>query len=483
MICLEASTWSYWLVTRSIWILVALIGVVILIYTATVTGTNDDYCTSSLPTAPGAWLEHIYEAYHSWTGRWAAMGIYGLVFPHLEVTSTAYKLFILMSLPIWILSFYLMTQIVYRNMLSIRQKLAVATLLTAIYWSGMPSPGQTWYWATGSVEYQIPFLLTVTGASLLFSRHAFAGPLASKLAISLGVLLLLVFVSGMNELITIYFLGIVMVRIFISVSLKDYVMLTALAVIASVGAIALAFTVSAPGSALRALHYPGGGTLAGFLRGIFGATHESIFAWLVDPKLIAFSLLVLAGPMALVRVPLSPDRMASALPRWAGGWALLPIGAVLCVFLGRVVYAYKLGDQPPARLSNILYAFFIFGLLVSLPAICDKVYAAFPSLHSHRKNLFILASAMLVLSLLSSANLAHGIQDARETVFEWYPSELARLRHIESSVANGNPDVVVEKLPFRPRLYLHSEWSEDPDEWKMECVARYFGANSVRVGR
>src|SRR5215471_14849024 len=103
------------------WLLiVATIAVVALSLALTVFAAPlaDDFCRGGGPTNWSAALEKVSSTYFSWTGRWGAMTVYALTFPHIPMTTAAYPALLALSGPIWFTIFYIGLHILYGKTLS-----------------------------------------------------------------------------------------------------------------------------------------------------------------------------------------------------------------------------------------------------------------------------------------------------------------------------------------------------------------------------
>jgi hypothetical protein len=121
---------------------------------------GDDYCRGRLlplvravpgwHTSPNA-LAYVITSWRLWTGRWLAMAIEPTVLTRVDITSG----YAALIFGVWAALLALIV-VVVRGVLSgacTRRVVAVgALLLWAVFWSGMPGPGDGLFWFTGAVE-------------------------------------------------------------------------------------------------------------------------------------------------------------------------------------------------------------------------------------------------------------------------------------------------------------------------------------------
>ena len=109
----------------------------------------DDFARGYKGRIQGVVPATVYE-YHTWTGRWAASGLSYFLTSSFDLVD-AYPFLLLINPTLLALSVYAVLHAAAIGE-SIRQRLALTACLLALYWAGMPHPGDTFYWLTGGSD-------------------------------------------------------------------------------------------------------------------------------------------------------------------------------------------------------------------------------------------------------------------------------------------------------------------------------------------
>ena len=239
------------------------------------------------------------------------MTVYALTFPHIPMTTAAYPALLALSGPIWFAIFYIGLHILYGKTISAARKALFATVLCAVYWVGMPNPGDTWYWLTGSVEYHVPMLLFALAMLVLTSSWIVTGghgrrAAATVLGTGLGFL-----VTGFNELCGLLLLGTLAVAAFLAF-VRRRPDIAAIYILAGAAvAVGLVITLGAPGNAIRrATDFPNANDPVFAIKSLIVPGLHSPIEWLCDARLLAMSAMLLASRV-----------FVSKQPEWTG-WKL-----------------------------------------------------------------------------------------------------------------------------------------------------------------
>ncbi len=471
-----------------LWVVVAGVLALSLVYTVLAAPVADDFCRAAVSSEPGAWLAYVREQYATWTGRWAAMAIYALAFPRLDFDTPVYALFVGLSLPLWIATFWMAIGILWRDALGGSARLKLATLLAALYWAVMPAPGETWYWATGMVEYQIPCMLAVACLALVASPHVLSGNRRALFVPGVAAVAIAFVVGGLNELVALYLLALLAIGAVLALAAGRPGAAALMGVVAIAAAVSLYINVTAPGGALRAAEdWPYRRTLHGFRIGMVRASDQSALAWMSDAKFWALGLLVLLSPQ-LSGAPrpwtLGPPPWPLARLKW---WAVVALATLAAMLAGRMVVAYSQGWILPERVSNISLAWFMMGWLALVAALGPALVAALgPALLTTagprlRSGLALAACLVLVAGFASAPNVGRGLTELTQTRFDWRPAVEARADALRAAAEAGLTEVEVAPIDFAPHLYFWKDLSTEPGHWLNECVAAASGVDAVRL--
>lgn len=460
---------------------VAFVTAISLAYSALATAASDDYCRAG---RPGGWAEAVatvIDNYQTWSGRWAVHGFYSLTFPYIPITSFAYNVLVALSLVVWFAIFYIALHILFRGAMKAGEKALLAILLCAAYWAGMPGPSETWYWLTGSIEYQLPFLLMMLSLLAATSAWATAGGVFVRIAAFVLAAVPAFVLTGLNELVGLFLLGILVIGVTLALLRKRPAMVALLAATALVTIIGLGVNLLAPGTGVRTgLDFENARDFVYALRLTLFEPGQSPLQWLSDSRLIWLSLLLLTSPWFVSK---PPSWTQWTLPRWLPPiWVVLPLIVLAAVLLGHFSVTFAQGQGAPLRVLNLDYAVLMIGWLVCIVLLSAL---AAPSLREPTpllRGLNIVAAIMLPLSLVFSPNVMTGLADLKMTAADWRPAIEARNAYLHERAAAGDQEIVIAPIPLQPRLFFWAELSENPRDWRNACVARDYGVRDIRVG-
>ena len=272
--------------------------------------------------------------------------LYVLTFPKIAITSISYSLLLLFSGPIWFLIFYITAHILFGNAMRRGEKAFLALILTVIFWASMPGPGETWYWLTGSIEYQIPFLLM--SCCLLILTGGLNTSSYIKIISCIGAAILAVLVTGFNELIGLLLLGLLSVGIILSLFWRRLDAALGFASVLGFTAIGLAVNVLAPGTAVHAAASTNPYNFSTAIRLVFLEPGQSPLPWLGQPSMLSFTILSSTSPGFLSRLPTwVRTPRTSAVQLWL---VFVPLIGLAAVHLTLLAADYAQGVDAPTRI-------------------------------------------------------------------------------------------------------------------------------------
>lgn len=439
----------------------------------------DDFCRAALPVEPRFWLDYAKERYLNWTGRWVAMSLYAATFPVLQLDGKSYTVITLISLPLFTAAFWMAFRAVSVQRRTGLSSVGYALMAVAAYWAHMREPGETWYWATGFVEYQIPFLLSVLFALLCIALWSGRGRPVRKMLITVAAAVIAIICSGMNELASLYIIGFASVSLALAILSNERLIGIISLVLVVIALASLYFTVSAPGNDIRiAQDFTNSGKSVYILRSLLSSLDHSTLNWVINPTLLALSVLIMTdrkfSEQSATMVELFSARLSCNWP-----WHILVPGAVLvAIFAGRLVLAYSQSAPIVGRLSNLLFAYYMVGLIVALPflsAHLQRRRSALPRASAVQS----IAAAVFFLGLVSSPNVAAAIDQLPQSALWWKHDMARRVTAIEQAASSATRIAVLEPLRFSPSLTLAQEFGTDPDNWVNKCAAQFYNLEAI----
>ncbi len=441
---------------------------------------GDDYCRWGLSPDISQAFKGVGEVYYNWSGRWATHAVYAYTFPHIDMHSIAYNLIISVSPFLWTAVFYAFLDIIYRKTLIAGFKLFLAVLLCATFWTGMTHQGDTWFWLTGVVEYELPMLLMALSLMVCASDSALGHDRARQVAAFALSAFLAFMTTAFHELPGLLLLGCAGIGFALSAIRGRRDLMIAFGILLTITAIGVYLNISAPGTTAREhINFPNAHdpvTTVNFLI----SPRASPIAWLGDIRLICLTVVVLTVPV-----------FARARPEWIN-WKLplpgpfssmaatVPVVTMLAVLAGFAITIYAQGHEAPGRVRDILFAAFIGGWMASLVPLAAIVSDRLPRNSTLRRPLQTGALALFPIVLLIAPNTMYGIRDVPSAMFDWRPALFARYAEIERRAVAGEQDIVVTPIAADPKAYRWDDVAADPADWQNECIAFNYKIRSLR---
>ena len=431
----------------------------------------DDYCGAGVAESV---LTHVQWSYDNWSGRWLAQGMEVSLLSAWDPT---------VSYP-WIAGILALLHLIcasvfVRAFLGGRAKLSAVVSMAGSYfvlfWSMNPAPGQSFYWFTGSVEYQFNLSLIFLLWALLWRGSEWSGVRLWFGAAATAVLGFLI--PGLHELSgCILATALVAGAVFTWKTGRDGWRLWSLA--AGFSIVGLLVTGLAPGNQLRqAAGFADSHDILLTLWLTFWQALKAGTRWVCDVKLLAATLLFVMHPAVRATRPAWLDR-DRAKWRWVvpGVWVLL-------LLIGFGAPSWIMGREMAGRtLSTVFWVFlvgwfanvFVFTRELDMEAMLPK--APMPMI---RASLLLLYS----LSIVATGNSRVAIHDLVHRAAPWREAMEERYRLIRETRGRGETTLNLARLPDRPRIFgpEPDDITADPAHWSNACFASFFDVPSVRL--
>jgi hypothetical protein len=435
----------------------------------------DDFCRGVVDVGP---LDYARINYLEHSGRWAALALDAAVLPRLPLTSPWYPLATLLLFTLWALALHILVRTTLDMADGGRHWHWTAGLI-AILWAGLPSTGQTVYWLTGAVEY----LLAASSCLLTIVMLSWSTRLSSTPRARAGwlfaAILLAILTTGLHE-ITGAFLTVLIAAGIALHWRSDVTVRAQWCAVGVVCAVGLAVTVLAPGNTVRmadaAADTMGLVDHMGPAGIVSWQISELLLPWLVDAKLVALTIILLASGRAIRFAPLI------ARPEQVAAWRILaPAATLACLGGGLLAPIVLLGNAGPGRLHSLLYEAIVIGWSCTVFA---WTFGRRPMGEMADRRFRIFGYCLLSVGLAASPNvssLPSNLFGAR-SVIPW----AANLRHEYARArAAAGQNLSLHFGPRRPEptVYFKDEGLRpNPDDWRNRCYAEYFDVASVTAG-
>jgi hypothetical protein len=429
----------------------------------------DDFCRASV--AHGEEYKYLQGMYNAYSGRWAGAGSEIMVLSRFDPTRYYYELIFF----IWLLHVGAVLFLVYAlfgHKLSRRLILVMTASLVILMWTGMPLPGETVYWFTGSIEYQLNISLSLVLFAVLIRKRLEVGLQWRVLLQIIGLSLFAIFITGMHELFGLILCLCLMVGTAIAYCI-NHPNRRAWAVVLVAATAGLVFVVVAPGNFIRLENHPRSEDVIVTLNLMKMYAKDTVSKWLLDPKLLSATLLFVIHP-----------QISAFRPKWLTRqqipWKWVILGAwLICIAAGFVFPSWSLGEAMPHRVANGVYTIFVLGWFATVFVFTrwpiEKPYFSTTKFRSIASGTLI----VFALSIVLTGTIPVALSDLRHNAVPWHDALLQRYNRIWEGVYNGRVEIRIPRAPKAPRIFPDWDVSTEIQFWRNKCYANFFGVKYI----
>ena len=430
----------------------------------------DDFARGYKGRVQGIVPATIYE-YFTWTGRWAACGLSYFLTTSFDIVRF-YPLLLMIIPAVLAVAVYLLLQA--SEIGATRwQRAALTAGLLALYWAGLPDPGDTFYWLTGSVDNVaglVVSLLLLAGLIGFQTRT-----LLLSVAAGIGLSLLAVLATGFHEV-----FGLILCIVLAGGTFRAWLagdprrwLWTVCLAAASIGFL---IVYIAPGNALRRAGFELAGNLTVTLQLTVKQGIPNVVQWILDIRLLSATIvLLILVPRSLIRHRAS-RRVASR------DVLIVVLTWIMAIFAAFAAVSWAIGMNIPSRTLNGIYLIFLTGWFWIMIMLMRRFAERNEPLLVATPFLRRIAVAIFVVAMLLTGNTWKALEDLKDTAPPYSAAMDARHRLLAAAAARGEQDVTVGPLPQQPELFInYFELREDPNYWENWSVAHYFGLKTVRM--
>jgi len=452
----------------------AVCGVLLLPYVALAAFAHpiaDDFTYAFDTQRDGFWGAYRAQ-YASWNGRYAS-NVLELAGPMVWGSVPIYRAVAVGMLLGTIVAAYCLVRALTRGAWSRPQAAGAAVTLTAVFVAIVPSLGETIYWYTGTVTYQLSAILVVIQAATTIDALAGDNGLSSRVRLAIA-LVLLPLVVGMNEV------AMAMIILFHASLLTIAAIEGRRRVTAVAGAmlaVALASSLAvwlAPGNAVRAAMFPVRHDLFRSLAQTALQTIRFGVTWTTSGPLVLASLLFLplAGEVAERAPVIRAVTPVSAMAMAAGAVMTIPI-ATFPVYWSTGL----LGQHRTPSVACFVFVLLWFAALTGLVA-TGRLPAAAGYFGDRR--LRAAAFVLLAASLAFTGNASVVAVDvARGRPFTFAREMTARYEALRDCATRARTPCALPPLSARPDSFYVVDVVDDPDSWINNAYRYYFHTGAV----
>jgi hypothetical protein len=431
----------------------------------------DDFTYAFDTQRDGLWAAYRAQ-YLSWNGRYAS-NVFELAGPMVWRALTLYRLVAASMIVGTAAAAYLVVRALTRGAWSRTHAAAAAVVFTALFIATVPSLGESVYWYTSTVTYQLSAILAAIQAAMVIDVLADADDVRRRARLTIAVVLLPA-VVGMNE-------------VAMMLMISFYAVLFAVAIVearprvVAVARLMLAIAIVsgvvvwiAPGNSVRGAMYPVRHEL---LRSLALTAMQTIrfgAAWTtMGPLLLAsFLFLPLAAQIARRAPVFRTITPLDAAALAAGAWLTIPIATFPAYWSTGV-----LGQH---RTTSVAYFVFLLLWFVALTALVAVGRLPTPAASPGDRRVRAAAVLLFAASLAFTHNgyvVAVDVGYGRPAAFD--REMTARYAALRACAATPQTPCVLSSLSTRPDAFYVIDVSPEPENWINDAYRYYFRTGPV----
>lgn len=425
----------------------------------------DDYTYANGFQSLG-FLEAQKNVYESWSGRYVATALMS-VNPVSLHWLEGYKWIPIALFLALFGSIFLVLSTLTSSLLDRRERWVATLGFFCLFLYQLPSPSQAFYWMAGSFNYMVPLILVNISLSLLIPYVQKGSPPSFWLkGITLAILSGLII--GSNETIMVVWGAMTFISLLFFWKLHHRLSYSLILLLIVEAALAI-FVLMAPGNAVRGSHFENSHRPFYAIVRTVGASFEHIAQFISLPLILAT---LLALPLLLGRIDRCHWNFKKTWP-----WVWLSLGALFfCSFFPAL---WSMGGQPPKRVDNMTYLFFLFFWWVLLAHLVGLKRPSLKNWLSRQKwyHWNGLATVFLVLIFFTGNNG----RSIRDLALRAQPYDQVMKKRYQILRQNQGMDIEVPAINKPPKTIFFGDIVEDPTHWHNVGVAQFFNLRSIRV--
>ncbi|GFO64350.1 DUF6056 family protein [Geomonas paludis] len=399
--------------------------------------------------------------YLAWCGRYASTAVISAFLALFTIPESIWLLPLFLIVTTCV-SFVVLMLTIWESRQGLRV-LCGGLLLTALYFSGLPSTSENMYWLAGGITYQLGNALYVLLLAALVRLHRCDKANCMKLTVATGVLVAMI--AGMNETVMLLQAVTLIASLLIFFAGKSHHRYHVL-VLTLISIMGAAIVAAAPGNAVRSSYFPMAHDILFSLRESARSAASSFLSWGKAPRLWLATVLWIAGTASVPRR--TGLRVPAIAPVSAG---VLWISATTATFFPAF---WSMGCPPPDRTLSICYLLFVLGWFATVTLIAywlplDKADLPRGGFH------FI--AALFAAYLFTTGNGAKALGDL--AIAPGYSKQLNERYRTMRMFRGQNAELEVPVLSHYPRTIHIADIEPKKEDWKNIEYASYFHLKSI----
>lgn len=389
-------------------------------------------------------------------GRWSTNIVQGILFTRIPILN-AYPLLLLLNSAILVLAIFRLLTATAGELFPASTRATAALFFLLTVWTVANHPGDTFFWATGGLEY-----LVNTAAALCLLANLLT-PAPSRILTPL----LALYLGGSHELIVLL-TAILLTAGAWALHHRGDTRAKTWRIYAILMWIFLATLAASPGAASRAQRVDGNFQPARAILLTIARFGRFLPTWIVSAPVLLSAAWLVTDPRLAPGARPRPSTLAQAL-------ALLLTMVALTLFLP----AISLGGYAADRVTTLAAIELVLGLLFITAAAARtwNIPTATARLHPARPYLIPLLAASIFYGPACQLALA----SLPSEIPAWYRSVRSRYQDLQQQAASGQKEAIATPVPPTPGIYFDFTLNADPTSYPNRAAARFFGFQSITV--
>ena len=435
--------------------------------------SSDDFCIASRVNAVG-FLKTQVQTYKGSSGLYFGTALHGIQ-PLTFNWMVGYKIIPFLVIILFSFALFSFIKEFTSPAFTTRENLLMSLSLFALYLYGMPSVPEGFYWYTGMAAYQVGNILLLFFLIVII-RFCTPKRKGNRQKLFILAVLLIIAIVGLN-LITTVLLSLLLLSLFVIRTARTKTVDWFFAALLLVAGIASTVVIVAPGFEVRSTtaHSPYKHDIFFALSSSADLLGNNIYQWIVHTPLLLLTLLYIPYGGALANEQRGVRNFFSLHPIVA--LSLYGLFLIALFF----PYTWATGEaNPPGRVSNIVYLFFLIGWFVNVQGFINA-FSTHSSLRIDKLPCYAqwIVLLMLLMSLTNANNITTAYGDLLKGTAYGYNEELnARYNALKECAADS---CALKKLEHHPGTVFYADITEDEKDWQNACYANFFGKKATRI--
>ncbi len=421
---------------------------------------NDDY-TYALRDANGNVFATIIYTYFSWSARYFSTAI-AQINPLVYHSFLAYKLYPVILITIFCLSFYYLFYSLFRNKLSLFKIGSITAFFILLFLFQTPSTSEAFYWFSGYAAFTVPAILSVLLLALL-------GKEKKLYHYIIGIIITVCIIGGNEVSAVIIFCFLLFINyIRYHKSNKIYNYYTALFL---VSAICLLIVILSPGNSLRS---EGEMASHNILWTLGGSILQSL-SWFIiwGQSLILASIIYV--PLFGIKIAESNSNLFSITFKQYFSFFIITL------FLAHIPPMWGLGTVVIGRIANVLYLFFLLSWFYGLQLFINR-YITTIRINNNQYFAFIYIAVVIAFTFNNLLNINNNIITSYVDLItgkaENYDKEIQKRNLIIQNNSSNQRIITLQKINNAPGTIYFNDISNDENYWANRSYKEYWNCKS-----